>query len=108
MSKSMKGIYDKYGDGIEDPNLVVETDPLFRDVLGSGVTRRSFLKGSVAAAAAAAAVPYSALAAKDKKWDETVEKLFFKESLIKSIIVLLYSLRDRAQSPIGKSYHCNP
>lgn len=71
MSGIMKRIYDKYGDGVDDPNLVMQTDPLFRDVLGSGVTRRSFLKTSIAAAAAAA-VPYSALAAKQKKWDPTI------------------------------------
>ena len=51
----MKKIYQKHGDGVQDPNLEVQTDPLFRDVLGSGVNRRDFLKISAATAAAVAA-----------------------------------------------------
>ncbi len=67
----MKNIHRQHGDGVQDPNLVLESDPLFNGVLGSGVTRRDFLKSSIAAAAASA-VPYSALAAKDKKWDPVI------------------------------------
>ena len=48
----MKKIYQKHGDGVQDPSLVVQSDPLFRDVLGSGVNRRDFLKISAATAAA--------------------------------------------------------
>mgnify|MGYP001825788957 FL=1 len=39
----MKKVYQKHGDGVQYPDLVVQTDPLFRDVLGSGFNRREFL-----------------------------------------------------------------
>ncbi|MCW8962159.1 MAG: ABC transporter substrate-binding protein [Gammaproteobacteria bacterium] len=71
MNDHMKKIYKQHGEGIQDPNLEMPVDPLFKDVLGSGVTRRSFLKSSVAAAAAAATVPYSAYA--KKKWDPVIK-----------------------------------
>jgi NitT/TauT family transport system substrate-binding protein len=36
--------YKKHGDGINDPNLVIDYDPLFSSVLGTGVNRRELLK----------------------------------------------------------------
>ncbi|MBI5899620.1 MAG: ABC transporter substrate-binding protein [Rhodocyclales bacterium] len=63
--------YRKHGDGISDPNLVIEYDPLFSSVLGTGVNRRELLKwGSLGALAGLA--PTSATFAQEKKWDPTV------------------------------------
>ena len=62
---------EKYGDGIDDPDLVVDYDPLFSGVLGTGVSRRSLLKlGS--AAAFSSLVPTAATFAQEKKWDPVV------------------------------------
>ncbi|MCP3668991.1 MAG: ABC transporter substrate-binding protein [Gammaproteobacteria bacterium] len=66
----MKKIYGLHGDGIEDPNLVMDYDPLFKDVLGSGINRRDLLK-IAGAAALASAVPLPSFA-KEKKWDPVV------------------------------------
>ncbi|MCG6936471.1 MAG: ABC transporter substrate-binding protein [Proteobacteria bacterium] len=68
----MKKIYQQHGDGIqEDPNLVIDYDPLFENVLGSGVNRRDFLKMG-AAGALSSVLPSSAFAV-DKKWDPVVK-----------------------------------
>jgi len=70
----MKKIYHKHGDGVQDPDLVVQTDPLFRDVLGSGFDRRDFLKISAATAAAVGSgmMAGPSFAAK-KKWDPVIK-----------------------------------
>ena len=66
----MKNIYKQHGDGINDPNLVLEYDPLFKGVLGTGVDRRDFLKMG-GAAALSSVLPKSAFAL-EKKWDPVV------------------------------------
>ena len=67
----MKEIYKKHGDGIqEDPDLVIEYDPLFKGVLGTGINRRELLK--VGAALGGAAMSMPAFAAK-KKWDPVIK-----------------------------------
>ncbi len=63
--------YRKHGDGINDPNLVIEYDPLFSSVLGTGVNRRELLKWG-GLAALAGLMPTSGAFAQDKKWDPTV------------------------------------
>lgn len=70
----MKKIYHKHGDGVQDPDLVVQADPLFRDVLGSGFDRRDFLKISAATAAAVGSgmMAGPSFAAK-KKWDPVIK-----------------------------------
>ena len=40
----MKKIYKQHGDGIQDPDLVVEYDPKFKGILVSGVNRREMLE----------------------------------------------------------------
>lgn len=68
----MKKIYQKHGDGIqEDPNLVLEYDPLFRGVLGTGINRRELLRMG-AAAGLSAAFPWPTFAAK-RKFDPVVK-----------------------------------
>ena len=69
---NMKKIYTQHGDGVQDPGLVMPSDPLFKDVLGTGVNRRDFLKAGVAAAAAAA-LPFSGSAFAKKKWDPVIK-----------------------------------
>ncbi|PVV07228.1 MAG: hypothetical protein B6D72_18750, partial [gamma proteobacterium symbiont of Ctena orbiculata] len=70
--KEQKHLIDKYGDGIDDPELVLEYDPLFKNILGSGVDRRDFLKmGSLAAMSSL--IPSAATFAKEKKWDPVVK-----------------------------------
>jgi len=66
----MKKIYRQHGDGIQDPDLVLEYDPLFKGVLGTGINRRDFLTMG-AAAAMGAALP-SPIFAKEKQWDPVV------------------------------------
>ena len=67
----MKNIYKQHGDGINDPDLVVEYDPKFKGILGSGVNRREFLEmGSLAALGSA--MPSVTFAKEDKNWDPTV------------------------------------
>jgi NitT/TauT family transport system substrate-binding protein len=73
MSDDMKKLYQLHSDGVNDPNLDLPVDPLFSRVLGSGLTRREFLKSSLVAATAAATVPYSSLAAAKKEWDPVVK-----------------------------------
>ena len=63
--------YRKHGDGINDPNLVIEYDPLFSSVLGTAVNRRELLKWG-GLAALAGLMPTSGAFAQDKKWDPTV------------------------------------
>ncbi len=67
----MKKIYQQHGDRIDDPDLVLEYDPLFKDVLGTGIDRRDFLRLG-AAAAMGAAMPGPSFA-KEKKWDPVVK-----------------------------------
>ena len=66
----MDKIYQRHGDGIRDPKLVLEYDPLFEGVLGTGINRRDFLAMG-AAAALSGALP-SPVFAKDKKFDPVV------------------------------------
>jgi NitT/TauT family transport system substrate-binding protein len=66
----MKKIFQLHGDGIQDPNLEVESDPLFNSVLGTGVNRRDFLKAGIAAAIASSVAQPSF--AKEKKFDPVV------------------------------------
>lgn len=69
----MKKIYQKHGDGIQDPNLVVEYDPLFSNVLGSGIDRRDFLKiGAAAALGGLGGMMSSPAFAKPKQWDPVI------------------------------------
>ncbi|MDT8404239.1 ABC transporter substrate-binding protein [Sulfuriflexus sp.] len=42
--------YKKHGDGINDPNLVLDYDSRFSDVLGTGISRRNLLKAGAAVA----------------------------------------------------------
>ncbi len=66
----MKKIYKQHGDGIQDPDLVVEYDPLFKGVLGTGVNRRDILEigGMAALGSALPSITY----AQEKKWDPVV------------------------------------
>ena len=67
----MKKIYKQHGDGIHDPDLVVEYDPKFKGILGSGVNRREMLEmGGLAALGSA--MPSVTFAKEDKNWDPTV------------------------------------
>jgi len=66
----MKKIYQRHGDGVRDPNLVLEYDPLFQGVLGTGINRRNFLAAG-AAAALGSALP-SPIFAREKKFDPVV------------------------------------
>jgi NitT/TauT family transport system substrate-binding protein len=59
-------------DGIDDPKLVLDSDPLFSGILGTGVSRRTFLKTSGLAAALAGLVPSAATFAKEKQFDPVV------------------------------------
>jgi len=66
----MKKIYTQHGDGIQDPDLVLDYDPLFEGVLGTGINRRDFLTMG-AGAALGAALP-APIFAREKKWDPVV------------------------------------
>lgn len=66
----MKKIYTKHGDGIQDPKLILDTDPLFKNVLGSSITRRTFL--NMGAAGALGSMLPMPLFAKDKPFDPVV------------------------------------
>lgn len=68
----MKKIYQLHGDGIQDPNLEIESDPLFNSVLGTGVNRRDFLKAGVAAAIVGAGAVSQPSFAKEKKFNPVV------------------------------------
>ena len=62
----------KQHDGIiDDPNLVIDYDPMFAHILGSSVDRRDFLKIG-AAGLFAGAVPSARTFAAEKKWDPVV------------------------------------
>lgn len=64
----------RHADGINDPELVIDYDPMFSGILGSGLNRRDFLKaGSGLAAALAGLVPTAATFAQEKKWDPVVK-----------------------------------
>ncbi len=63
--------YKKHEDGINDPKLTIEYDPLFSSVLGTGVNRRELLKWG-GLGALAGLMPTSATFAQEKKWDPTV------------------------------------
>ncbi|MCP4041569.1 MAG: ABC transporter substrate-binding protein, partial [Gammaproteobacteria bacterium] len=65
----------KHGDGIRDPNLVIDYDPLFKGILGTSVNRRELLKlgGAGAAAAMGSMMPTAETFAKEKKWDPVVK-----------------------------------
>ena len=71
----MKQMYKQHGDGIDDPELVIDYDPLFQGVLGTGVDRREFLK--IGAATAAGGVLGAGLPqptwAQQKTWDPVVK-----------------------------------
>ena len=63
--------FKRHGDGIDDPRLVQEHDPLFSGILGAGVSRREILRmGSLAALGGL--VPSAATFAQEKKWDPVV------------------------------------
>jgi len=63
--------FKRHGDGIDDPNLVIEYDPLFSSVLGTSVNRRELLKmGGLGALSSL--VPSAATFAQEKKWDPTI------------------------------------
>lgn len=67
----MKKIYTQHGDGMQDPKLILEgADPLFDQVLGTGVRRRDVLK--IAAATALGGAMPGPVFAKEKQWDPVV------------------------------------
>jgi NitT/TauT family transport system substrate-binding protein len=69
--KKPSQLINQCGDGIDDPDLVLDYDPLFKDILGSGVDRRDFLKmGGLAAMSSL--IPSAATFANEKKWDPVV------------------------------------
>lgn len=68
----MKKIYQQHGDGIQDPNLVMEYDPLFKGVLGTGVTRRDVLEVGGLAALGSALSSVTFAQEKKKDWDPTI------------------------------------
>lgn len=68
----MKKIYQQHGDGIHDPDLVIDYDPRFAGILGSGVNRRDFLKMSAALGALGATLPSTGWT-QNKKWDPVVK-----------------------------------
>lgn len=59
--------------GIDDPNLVLDVDPLFSGILGTGVSRRDFIKAGSLAAALGGLVPSAATFAQEKKFDPVVK-----------------------------------
>jgi NitT/TauT family transport system substrate-binding protein len=60
--------YKKHGDGINDPDLVLDYDSRFSDVLGTGISRRNVLKaGAAMAALGGMSSMSSAFAQKQKK-----------------------------------------
>ncbi|MBM3951141.1 MAG: ABC transporter substrate-binding protein [Rhodospirillales bacterium] len=67
----MKSLYDKHGDGINDPNLYIEYDPLFEGVLGTGINRRDLLAaGGLAALSGSLPMPSFA---QEKKFNPVVK-----------------------------------
>lgn len=67
--------YKKHGDGINDPDLVIDYDPLFSGTLGSGVDRRDFLRlaSGLGLGALSGLLPSAATFAQEKKWDPVVK-----------------------------------
>ncbi|MGO9444641.1 MAG: ABC transporter substrate-binding protein [Thiobacillaceae bacterium] len=63
--------YKKHGDGINDPNLVLDYDPLFSRVLGTSVSRRNLLKAA-GLAAFGGMLPSSRAFAAPEKFDPVV------------------------------------
>jgi NitT/TauT family transport system substrate-binding protein len=63
--------YKTQGDGIVDPKLVLDYDPMFRGILGTGVSRRSLLNAA-GAAALGSVIPASRSFAADDKFDPVV------------------------------------
>ena len=61
----------KHGDCIDDPKLVLDYDPMFRGILGTGVSRRSLLNAA-GAAALGSVIPASRAFAADEKFDPVV------------------------------------
>ena len=73
--------YKKHGDGINDPKLVIDYDPLFSSVLGTGVNRRELLKwGSLGALAGLR--PTRATFAQEKRWVPTVRLGFLPITIV--------------------------
>jgi NitT/TauT family transport system substrate-binding protein len=64
--------YETQGDGINDPNLVLE-QPLFGGALGTELTRRTLLKAGALAALSGAAALASRKGWADKKFDPVVK-----------------------------------
>jgi NitT/TauT family transport system substrate-binding protein len=64
--------YKKYGDGIIDPKLVLDEEPLFGGILGTELTRRTLLKAGALAAFSGAAAFSSRKGWADKEVDEVV------------------------------------
>jgi len=65
--------YESHAGGINDPNLVLDYDPTFSNVLGTGVSRRDFVKAGSLAAALAGLVPSAATFAQEKTFDPVVK-----------------------------------
>lgn len=59
--------YKRHGDGIDDPNLVLDYDTRFSSVLGTGINRRTLLKAGAAMAALGGMMPLSSAFAQKKK-----------------------------------------
>ncbi len=64
--------YETQGDGVNDPNLVME-EPLFGGALGTELTRRTLLKAGALAALSGAAALASRKGWADKKFDPVVK-----------------------------------
>ncbi|MBI1284227.1 MAG: twin-arginine translocation signal domain-containing protein [Thiobacillus sp.] len=64
--------YKTHGDGIVDQDLLLDHDPRFSSILGTGVNRRSFLKAGAAMAALGGMMPTPSFAA-EKKFDPVVK-----------------------------------
>jgi NitT/TauT family transport system substrate-binding protein len=67
----MKKLYKQHGDGIQDPDLVLRYDPLFKGVFGTGINRREFLE--VGSLAALGSTLPSITFAQEKKWNPVVK-----------------------------------
>jgi NitT/TauT family transport system substrate-binding protein len=66
-----KGIVER-ADGFLDPKLILEHDPMFRRVLGTGVNRRELFQTAAGLAAAGGLLPAPSFA-QEKKFDEKVK-----------------------------------
>ena len=65
------GIVER-ADGFHDPKLILEHDPMFRRVLGTGVNRRELFQTAAGFAAAGGLLPTPSFA-QEKKFDEKVK-----------------------------------